>query len=124
MARILMIDDDAPVRTALRRTPEAAGHQVMEAPDGARGVRLHSESPADLVITDLVMPDKDGLETIRELRQVTPDLKIIVISGYVGADEMGYLQLAREYGASPTFTKPFSSDRMLAVVDEMLGKTL
>ena len=121
MARILVIDDDAPARTALRVVLEVAGHQVAEASDGASGIRLYTESPVDLVITDLMMPDKDGLETIRELREATPDLKIILISGSVGADEMGCLQLAREYGTARTFTKPFDRAEMVTAVKELLA---
>ena len=69
VARILVIDDDEPVRVSLRRALGMAGYEVVEATNGDEGVRLHREEPFDLVITDILMPEKDGLEVIRELRR-------------------------------------------------------
>jgi CheY-like chemotaxis protein len=81
MARILLIDDDEPVRTTLRLTLEHFGHTVIEARDGTEGLALFQHANADLVITDIVMPEKDGLEVLRELRRMHPSVKIIAISG-------------------------------------------
>jgi CheY-like chemotaxis protein len=81
MARILVIDDDAAVRGTIRRHLESDGHAVAEAPDGRAGMKLYRENPTDLVITDLFMPEREGLETIRELRKSFKDAKIVVVTG-------------------------------------------
>jgi len=81
MARILLIDDDAPVRRTLRKMLERQGYEVEEAPDGKAGLTLYQENPADLIITDLIMPEMEGIETIMELRRRFPDVKIIAMSG-------------------------------------------
>src|SRR5438045_9784306 len=80
MARILVIDDDAQVRGAVRRILERAGHTVEDVGDGNAGLRAHRERPADLIITDIFMPERDGIETIRQLRRESPQVKIIAIS--------------------------------------------
>lgn len=84
MPRILVIDDDEPIRIALRKMLESEGHEVVEASDGARGLRLFDEQPADLVIADILMPEKEGFEVIRELLVKKPDVKIIAMSGDLG----------------------------------------
>src|SRR5437762_7182307 len=81
MARILVIDDDAQVRGAVRRVLERAGHTVVDVADGEAGIRAHRERPTDLIITDIFMPEQDGIETIQQLRREFPRVKIIAISG-------------------------------------------
>ena len=81
MALILIIDDDDQIRRVLRKTLERDGYDVADAPNGKEGIRLYRENPADLVITDIIMPEKEGIETIRELRRDFPEVKIIAISG-------------------------------------------
>ena len=83
MARILVIDDAKLVRDLLRQFLTRAGHEVIEADDGLKAAELYGNRPADLVICDLVMPNRDGLETLRELRRVDPNAKVIMISGGV-----------------------------------------
>ncbi len=123
MAQILIIDDDPIVRLSLRAILEAAGHQVEDAKNGLEGVRLYRRAPADLVIADIVMPEQDGLETIRELEHIKPELRLIAISGADPGRDRGYLALAEEYGASRTFTKPFGRSEVLEAVDELLKDT-
>src|SRR5260370_16043486 len=81
MARILVMDDDGVIRAAVRRILESAGHEVLEAADGAAGLRLHREQGADLVVVDIFMPGRDGVEVIRALRQEAPLAKVVAISG-------------------------------------------
>jgi DNA-binding response OmpR family regulator len=97
-----------------------SGYQVTEARDGAEGLRIHRGDPADLIITDVVMPEKEGLETILELRKEFPALKILAISGG-GRNQPGdYLPVARKLGANRTLAKPFARAELLAAIRELL----
>ena len=102
MTSILIIDDDRQVRLMLRRRLMQHGYEIAEASDGNEGVRLYRETPTDLIITDLIMPEKEGLETITELKQEFPDLKIIAISGGGTGDAGQYLDMAKKMGANHT----------------------
>jgi DNA-binding response OmpR family regulator len=122
MPRILVIDDDENVRDILRRMLTRQGYEVEEAENGERGLRLYRERRADLVITDIVMPEKEGLETIMEMRQEDPEALIIVVSGGGERGSVGdYLFAAREFGARYTFEKPIPKDELLAAVRELVG---
>ena len=120
MAHILVIDDEEEIRNILRQILEGQGYTVTEASNGREGLRRFSEKPADLVITDLLMPEKEGIETIIELRHTFPGVKIIAISGggYVGPDK--YLEMAKKLGAGKTFAKPFNISDLLKAVQELL----
>ena len=107
MARILVADDDRYVRTLLRHVIAGLGHDVAEAPDGRSALELHRARTADLAIVDLVMPEKEGIETITDLRAVTPDLPIIAMSGGGKGSAAVYLNHARVLGAHETVQKPF-----------------
>jgi DNA-binding response OmpR family regulator len=121
-ARILVIDDDPEVRATLGQTLTAAGHQILLAEDGGKGLQLHRATPANLVITDLVMPGTEGLETIRAFRNEFPKVPIIAISG---RPDMGnILEVARRLGAVRTLEKPFQPDELLALVGAVLQATL
>ncbi|MDY6951804.1 MAG: response regulator [Thermodesulfobacteriota bacterium] len=119
--RVLVIDDDVGIRTMLRRLLEGAGYEVTEAPDGNQGIYLYRQDPVDLVITDIIMPEKEGLETIRELRRDFPKVKIVAISGggRIRADE--YLPMAEKFGADRTLAKPFDPKELLDAVHELVG---
>lgn len=120
MIRILVIDDDIKIREMLKQCLERAGYEVLVAPDGKAALTLHSANPVDLIITDIVMPEKDGLEIIVELPRRFPAVKVIAISGggKIGADE--YLNVAKVLGATRTFSKPFELRELLAAVRELL----
>lgn len=120
MKRILVIDDDDQVRAMIRQMLEKAGYSVMEAQDGEVGMKLHRHNPADLIITDIFMPEKEGLETIRELRRDFPEVKIIAISGGGMTGALSYLSLAKGFGALRTIAKPFDRQELLATVKEIL----
>ena len=120
MAHILVIDDEPQIRSLIRVMLESEGHQVTDAADGKQGLRCHRERPADLVILDLIMPNKEGIETIIELKRECPDVKIIAISGGGRNKPEGYLLFAKELGATRTFTKPFRKAEFLAVIEHLL----
>lgn len=121
MAKILIIDDDNQFRKMLSQTLVKAGYTVTEASNGDEGINSFRNEPTDLVITDIVMPDKEGIETIMEIRQLSPDIKIIAVSGggRIGSDS--YLDLARKLGASKTFSKPVDRKEVLATIQEVLS---
>ena len=121
MAKILIIDDEEQVRLYLRSILEPEGHEVVEAPDGKVGLQLYREEPVDLIITDVFMPEKEGLETIRELRREYPEVKIIAISGGGRTGNLDFLPLAKTFGALRTLAKPFDRQEMLDAVQEVLG---
>jgi CheY-like chemotaxis protein len=121
MNRILVVDDEEGVRQWLDKVLEQAGYAVVTAADGAEALRLCREQPADLVIIDLFMPEKEGLETIKELRQMRQDQKVIAISGGGRLVEGDYLALARNLGATRTLSKPFSAEEILHAIAELLG---
>jgi len=110
MARILVIDDEPDIRTFLEEILESAGHEVILAADGREGVRQHCTSPADLLITDLFMPNQEGLETIREFRARFPEVAIIAMSGKAAALTM--LSVAQKFGAVGVLHKPFAAARI------------
>jgi len=121
MSRILVIDDEDQMRQMLKQTLERAGYEVIDAPNGEKGVQLFRESPADLVITDLIMPEKDGMETVIELKRDFPDINIIAISGGSRAmDPRDYLHYATQVGVVCTFTKPIEPQELLNAIKELL----
>jgi CheY-like chemotaxis protein len=121
MARILLIDDEDPVREVTRAMLERLGHVVVEAGEGNAGMRQLRSGEFDLVVTDLVMPGKEGLETIQEIRRDFPDVPVVAVSagGYVGPHT--YLAVARRMGANATLTKPFSEDDLKGALKQVLG---
>jgi DNA-binding NtrC family response regulator len=125
MARILLIDDDEQVRSMVKRMLARAGYaDVLEAGDGLAGMRLFGREPFDLVITDIIMPGQEGIETIMELSRDYPRTKIIAMSGGGRIDPRGYLETASHLGASRTLAKPFKSSDLIGVVKELLNEQL
>ncbi len=120
MKRILVIDDDIQVRQMLKQMLEREGYEIVDAADGAKGIRLYRDEPTDLVITDIIMPEKEGLETIMELKRDFPDIKIIAVSGGGRVDAGNYLEIARRWGVDRTFTKPFDRTELLEAIQQLL----
>ena len=117
MSSILVVDDEEQIRRLICQTLERAGYHVTEARDGKEALLLHRLAPADLVILDILMPDQDGLETTVALRQESPDVKIIVITG--GSDMIGilnYLDVAKMLGAHRSLQKPFEMKTLLETI--------
>jgi CheY-like chemotaxis protein len=123
MARILLIDDDDQLRTLLRLMLTHFGHTVTEARNGVEGLKHFALDGTDLVITDLVMPEMEGIETILELRRREPQVKIIAMSGGGRNRGADYLRPAKAMGAAKTLTKPFSNETLIAAVNEVLADT-
>jgi YesN/AraC family two-component response regulator len=120
MAKILIIDDEEQVRTFIRKILQLSGHEVIEASNGKIGMKLYAANPTDLIITDLIMPEKEGIETILEIKGSNPNAKIIAISGGGQVLAEDYLCLAKGLGALCTLTKPFSRAKMLEAVNKLL----
>ena len=125
MKRILVIDDDMQMRQMLTQTLERAGYEVVQASDGKEGTKLYRQAPTDLIITDIIMPRKEGIETVIELRRDFPDVKIIAISGGSrGIDAEGCLHAVKQLGADCAFRKPFDRKKLLKAVKKLLGNVL
>ena len=120
MARILVIDDDEQLRRMLCMALRRAGYVVVEAGDGNEGLERFREAPTDLIITDLLMPEKEGLETIMDIRREFPDAKIIAMSGGGRAGNLNFLRVAERLGAQRTMAKPFNLQALLAAVQDLL----
>ena len=123
MKRILVIDDEEQICEMLHKKLESAGYEVEEAPNGKVGLRLFREKPFDLVISDIFMPEKEGLETIRELRNDFPELKIIAITGGYSSGPDELLNVARMLGADHTFPKPFKLKEIVETINELFAKS-
>ena len=120
MERILIIDDDDQFLAMLRKMLERNGYKIVEASDGKEGIRLYRENLTDLIITDIIMPEKEGIEIIMELRRDFPDVKIIAISGGGCIGPEDYLHMAMMLGAKRTLTKPIERDELIKVVRELM----
>jgi len=114
VATILIIDDEEVVRVLLRSALEEAGYEVTEAANGRQGLDLYRRKPVDLVITDIVMPELNGLDMLLELTREFLHAKVIAISGAGG--EKNVLDVAKLLGARQTFQKPFSLPHLLGAV--------
>lgn len=117
MARILVIDDEELVRLTVSQILARDGHTIAEAEDGAKGLAALRQSTADLVITDILMPNKEGMETIVELRQAYPKLKIIAMSGGGRSSYSNFLKVAEKLGADVILGKPFASQELRNAVN-------
>jgi DNA-binding response OmpR family regulator len=120
VARILIIDDEDQPRRMLQQVLIRAGYEVVEARDGNQGLQLFRVSQTDLIITDILMPEKEGLETIIDLRREFPAVKIIAISGGGRTGNLNFLEVAKRLGAQRTLQKPFELQEMLIAVRELL----
>ena len=121
MARILLVDDEISIRRLLQTILAHEGHEVTTACDGNEGLSLVNLAIFDLVITDLIMPDKEGLEMIREIRKSHPNLKIIAMTGGGHGNPTEYLTWAKAFGVQETVLKPFTRDEMVTAVRSTLG---
>ena len=120
MTRVLVIDDNDDFRHLALRWFQIHGIEAEGASDGAEGLELQRARPATVIVTDIFMPEKDGIETIRELLREFPKAKIIAVTGHESLTD--YDAFAREIGAAKTFRKPFKLDDLLAAVKELGGE--
>jgi len=123
MAKILVLDDEVAIVLMIKKMLEKAGHEVDMALNGRDGMILFEQNKPDLLITDIIMPEKEGLETIFELRQKYPDLKIIAISGGGRISPEGYLPGAKLLGADMVFPKPLDQKEFMQAVATLLKES-
>lgn len=121
MARILVIDDDEQMLLFIQTMLERAGYEAMTARNGLEGMKICRNHPVDLVITDIIMPDMEGLEIIMELKKEFSSVKIIAVSGGARNKPFDYLCMAAKLGANYTFTKPFDRKELLMAVKKLVG---
>ena len=119
LANVLVIEDDAEMREFLIRLLTRRNYSVTSAKNGKTGLASLTAQSFALVITDIVMPDMEGLETIKRIRQINPDMPIIAISGG-GNDQMDYLKFAQRFGANAVLAKPFDPAELLKVVAQLV----
>jgi CheY-like chemotaxis protein len=120
MSRILVIDDELPLRLVIRDILERAGHTVLDAPDGRKGMALWRREPTDVVVTDIFMPEEDGMEVILEMKKVAPKPKIIAMSGGGNKRLLDWNSVALSLGADRVLLKPFDQRTLLSTVQEVL----
>jgi CheY-like chemotaxis protein len=121
MARILIVDDDDSFRAMLRTSLERMGHEVLEAIHGRRAIPIVEKEQLDLVITDLIMPEKEGIETIPEIRRLRPNIKILASSGGGRIESKDLLRMTLKLGADKTLAKPFTNKELADVLDQLIG---
>jgi len=121
MSTIMIIDDNEDFRQTLKELLEAEGYAVVEAADGRKGIDLYRKAPVDLVVTDIIMPNKEGIETIVELRRDYPGVKIFAISGGGRSLPELYLMAAQSWGALQSFKKPLDRVEFLGAVRRVLA---
>jgi DNA-binding NtrC family response regulator len=122
MTRILLVDDDDLSRGAIHRMLERAGFTVFSTGHGSQAIIRYKTDPTDVVITDLIMPETDGLEIIQELRKIDPAVRILAISGGGRVDAEEYLSVARKFGALEVLPKPFTGQELKQAVERTLGR--
>ncbi len=122
MARILVVDDEPEVLLLLTDILESVGYEVIRATNGAEGLKEFQRGDIDLIVTDIIMPDKEGLESIMDYKQLNPDVKIIAISGGARIGPHTYLKMAEKFGARRVFSKPFRNKELLDAVEQLLAE--
>ena len=121
MAHILVIDDDPVLRRVITLALEAAGHSVLRCENGKKAIDHLAHNHADLLITDILMPEMDGVETVRAARQLQPQLPILAMSGGGSFDPLDYLGIASAFGATAVLPKPFRTTQLVDLVAKMLA---
>ncbi len=121
MPKILIIDDEPHILMMVKKMLERAGYDVNLASNGNEGLKQFRKSPPDLVITDIIMPEREGLETIREMKLLRSNLKIIAMSGGGKISADNYLETAKIFGAAIVIEKPFTQKQLLSSVVELIG---
>ena len=121
MKRILLVDDDDLSRGAIHKMLERLGYAVHSTNQASDALVRYKMEPADLVVTDLIMPDTDGLELIQGLRRIDPEARVLAISGGGRVDAEEYLSVARKFGAVEVLTKPFTSATLKLALERVFG---
>jgi CheY-like chemotaxis protein len=121
MPGILLVEDDTDLREMLKVSLQRKRYTILEAGNGKDAIIHFKPNITDLVVTDLIMPEEDGLKVIMKLREIKPSIKIIAISGGGKAGPGSYLNLAKALGADVIYSKPFSVNDMISKIEEMVG---
>ena len=121
MKRILVVDDEPSIRKLFTRRLEGRGYEVIEASNGNEGMKRYRESLPDLVVTDILMPERQGIGMMMELRREFPNVKFIAVSGGGYNAPESYLEIAKYFGALRTFSKPIDWPELLTAIDEVLS---
>lgn len=121
MTRVMVIDDDETVREAITTVLRNQGFEVIETGDGKEALKIQQKTPAQLIITDILMPDFDGIELIRKLRRDDLHLKIVAISGGGWSTPEQFLAMAERLGANASFSKPFRWNELIGTVNRLLA---
>lgn len=116
---VLIIEDDTVLLSAMTEWLKAAGYRVMAASDGARGLVLFRQMPADIVVTDIIMPEREGIETLMEVKAIAPETRVLAISGGGRVHASDVLTLARSLGADAILAKPFRRESVLEMVERL-----
>ena len=119
-ANVLIVEDDLELLRVMSHALEAAGHTVLQAADGEAGLKLFRAEPPDLVVCDIVMPDRDGIELIPEMRALHPAVKLLAISGRQMIGALDVLSLARRVGADAVLGKPFAMEALVRAAEALL----
>jgi CheY-like chemotaxis protein len=119
MIRVLLVDDDEIFRPMVQLMLERLGHEVVTAANGTEALARYAEQRCDIVLTDIVMPDKEGLETIRALTRGDRGVRIIAMSGGGRVNANDYLHLAAQFGAARVLRKPFSMQELVEALDAL-----
>lgn len=122
MANILVVDDEALLRRVVRKMLEAAGHQVLEAGNGNEALAMVAQTPPDLIIMDVLMPEREGIETIASLRRAKSAIPILAVSGGGRTKMTEFLKIAERFGADASLRKPFDQKTLLGAVERLLNK--
>lgn len=120
-ATICVIDDDDAVRRTLCNHLESAGYEALEASNGVDGIKTVQKSSPQIAVVDIIMPDQEGLSTIKELKQKSPDTRILAVSGGGLGDADRYLHYALQLGADDTLVKPFRQKEFLERIERLLS---
>jgi CheY-like chemotaxis protein len=123
MATILIVDDEHLARITVRKILERAGHRIVEAGNGVEGLNALRTQQFDLVITDIIMPDMEGVEMIGHMKRLKPDQRIIAVSGGGRTRNLDFLKMAEQHGAARSLPKPFSQSDLLQAVQDVLSQS-
>jgi CheY-like chemotaxis protein len=121
LAQVLVVDDNPVMRTVMRVALERAGHRVAMAEDGERALKAAADGKFDLIITDIQMPRMGGVDLVHALKKTLPEVKVLVISGRVEGPELQGMTSTKTLGATGSLEKPFTADRLVTKVAELLG---
>lgn len=120
MAIVLVVDDEELARFTVREILEEGGHSVLEAAGADEALRILAAKPVDVLVTDIIMPGKDGIALVAEVRRTRPAVRVVAISGGGRTTRLDFLTVAKAYGADQVLAKPFGGERLLAAVDACL----